>query len=79
MFNIEHEIKKETAAYFERKGAAMKPEETLALAASIPLLSSRSYVTASHEERAAMTKRYMEACDEIQRMAVALQRKREAE
>lgn len=56
----------------------MKPEETLALAASVPVLLSRNYVAASHEERREMTQNYLDAYAEIHRLAVRLQREREA-
>ena len=55
----------------------MKPEETIAVAASVPVLLSRNYVMASHEERAEMTRNYLDADDEIRRLAVRLQRERE--
>ncbi len=89
-FNLGAEVAKATADYLSDRAIpgvdfeipasikkTLKPEETLALAASVPVLLSRNYVAASHEERAEMTRNYMEACKEIQRLAVKLQRERE--
>ena len=89
-FDLAKAVADANADYFEKRAIpgvdfeipasirkTLKPEETLALAATVPILLSRNYVAASHEERAEMTRNYLDADADIRRLAVRLKRERE--